>query len=67
MFLQEFDTNNPPPYSAKVIEDKRKKLREGLKKIYQYFVRKFKIFNFSLVLKNQFLSRIKKIKASRFK
>jgi len=32
----EFDPNNPPPYSAKVIQDKRKKLKDQYHKILQY-------------------------------
>jgi hypothetical protein len=35
----EFDPNNPPPYSAKVIQDKRKKLKETWTKIYQFYQR----------------------------
>ena len=34
----EFDANNPPPYSAKVIQDKRRKLKDQYHKILQYYV-----------------------------
>lgn len=34
----EFDTNNPPPYSAKVIQEKRGKLRASLRKLYHFYV-----------------------------
>lgn len=33
----EFDINNPPPYSAKVIQDKRRKLKDQLHKIHQFY------------------------------
>ena len=35
----EYDTNNPPPYSVKVLQDKRRKLKETWLKIYEYYVR----------------------------
>ena len=33
----EFDINNPPPYSAKVIQEKRRKLKEQWNKIYHFY------------------------------
>lgn len=33
----EFDVNNPPPYSAKVIQEKRKRLKDQWHKIYQFY------------------------------
>lgn len=35
----EYDPNNPPPYSVKVLQDKRRKLKETWMKIYQYYQR----------------------------
>lgn len=35
----EYDTNNPPPYSVKVLQDKRRKLKETWLKIYQFYQR----------------------------
>jgi hypothetical protein len=34
----EYDPNNPPPYSVKVLQDKRKKLKESWNKMHQYYV-----------------------------
>ena len=36
---KEFDSKNPPPYSVKVIQEKRRKLKETWTKIYQFYVR----------------------------
>jgi hypothetical protein len=33
----EFDVNNPPPYSAKVIQEKRRKLKDQWSKIYHFY------------------------------
>ncbi|CAF0930213.1 unnamed protein product [Brachionus calyciflorus] len=33
----EYDTNNPPPYSATVIQEKRRKLKSELKRIIEYY------------------------------
>lgn len=35
----EYDTNNPPPYNVKVLQEKRRKLKESWLKIYQFYVR----------------------------
>lgn len=35
----EYDPNNPPPYSVKVLQDKRRKLKETWLKIYQFYQR----------------------------
>lgn len=35
----EYDANNPPPYSVKVLQDKRRKLKDTWLKIYQYYQR----------------------------
>ena len=34
----EYDTNNPPPYNVKVLQEKRRKLKENWLKIYQFYV-----------------------------
>jgi hypothetical protein len=34
----EFDVNNPPPYTSAVIQDKRRKLKEQLKRIQEFYV-----------------------------
>lgn len=35
----EYDVNNPPPYSVKVLQDKRRKLKDTWLKIYQFYQR----------------------------
>ncbi len=34
----EYDPNNPPPYNVKVLQEKRRKLKETWLKIYQFYV-----------------------------
>ena len=34
----EYDPNSPPPYNVKVLQEKRRKLKESWLKIYQFYV-----------------------------
>jgi hypothetical protein len=51
----EYDTNNPPPYNVKVLQEKRRKLKESWLKIYQFYVRfistifKVNLSNFEII------------------
>ena len=35
----EYDTNNPPPYNVKVLQDKRRKLKETWTKMHQFYLK----------------------------
>lgn len=34
----EYDPNNPPPYNVKVLQEKRRKLKESWLKMFQFYV-----------------------------
>jgi WW domain-binding protein 11 len=36
--IPEYDPNNPPPYNVKVLQDKRKKLKETWVKVFKLYV-----------------------------
>ncbi len=40
----EYDPNSPPPYNVKVLQEKRRKLKETWTKIYQFYVMRILFF-----------------------
>ena len=53
----EYDTNNPPPYNVKVLQEKRRKLKENWLKIYQFYVRISDSFNIMHIIYYYYYSK----------